>query len=69
MAESQKAEQGHLFGVPEFSSPTEVRLPQLHAPGTVSSEAEFVFPKGTRARTHTLCVHLYAWPATQTSTD
>lgn len=69
MAESQKAEQGHLFGVAEFSSPSEVRLPQLHAPGTLSSKAEFIFPKGVRACTHMLCIHLYVWPATQTSTD
>lgn len=52
MAESQGAEQRCLFGVTELSSPTGVRLPQLHAPGTAGKEAEFVFPKGVRARTH-----------------
>lgn len=42
----------NLFGVAESSRPTEVRLPGLHAPGTVSIEAGFVFPKGARGRTH-----------------
>jgi len=60
MGESQQEEQGHLFGVAEFSNPTEVRLPQLYTPGTISSEDEFAYLKGARARTHAHTHYAYS---------